>query len=249
MARVSSRRARRMPEPETSRTAARWKSASTPVALLLATALAVQVALLATLDWSWPFVVSALAATAAIFLHARRGWHGHAVDAALVACCLGGLGMLAGTLVDQALGGGHALSGGHAPGLEHAEHAGHSVEHGHGTADPASAHRHAETGWASGVAHLASWSTLGMLALCVPSCLLLCPGPAQARCHLAGTVGMLAGMAAAGILWAPALAAALDSTILGHHVAMLVGMSLGTALGFAGARRVGGRRAPMTALS
>lgn len=81
------------------------------------------------------------------------------------------------------------------------------------------------------------WGTAAMLTVCVGDCVRLRrrgsspPGVAGRWADLGGLAGMLTGMALGGLWLAPPLTATLGSELAAHHLAMVVGMTLGTAIG------------------
>ncbi|HEV7586880.1 MAG TPA: hypothetical protein VGO40_02025 [Longimicrobium sp.] len=142
--------------------------------------------------------VMAVAAVACGFAWERRGRVPHA-DFVVAACAFGGLGM---AMADA-------------------------------FASPAA---HAGAGMAHAHAEFVSWPipAAAMLAVCVPACLWTCAplcggGPLRrSLAHGAVALGMLGGMAAAGVVLAPALAPMVGA-VGGMHVAMVLGMAAGTA--------------------
>ena len=85
----------------------------------------------------------------------------------------------------------------------------------------------------AGAGGLASWMTAGMLAGCVPACLWLspdCRSTARWSHHAGCLVGMVAGMLFGGRWLAPVLGAMVTAPAI-HHIAMVLGMMLGAAVG------------------
>jgi hypothetical protein len=147
------------------------------------------------------FAGLALTAVAAVLCAIAWGWRGRVphLDFVVAATAFGGLGMAAAAMF--------GVDGGHGA---------HGMAHG------------------GGASHGYGGAVVGMLVVCVPACAWRCDplsGGGFARQALAlaiATAGMLAGMAAGGWAAGPWLAGPLGAAA-GMHVAMVVGMAVGTA--------------------
>lgn len=88
-----------------------------------------------------------------------------------------------------------------------------------------------------GFAGFWNWSTAGMLAVCIASCVCVRrrsggKGPAREwHRNLGGLAGMLAGMALGSMWLAGPLTPALGSMFAAQHLAMVAGMTFGTFIG------------------
>lgn len=169
--------------------------------------------------------VSPLAITVSLvlgcaFVAWRRRWRHTYLETILVTTNLGGLGMLLGMWVDATTNHGASMAGNH----------GASMAANHGMA----VHAHG----ADAGAMLLSWSTVLMLLFCFVGCHWLCdePCPTPNRrfrflTHLVICGPMLIGMWLGGAGLAAGLGHLIGSPTLGSHLAMVLGMAAGTALG------------------
>ncbi len=194
------------------------------------------------------------AALALLFQQAwRHRWHlNHRVDMLLIMLAVGGLGMLAGTWIDEQVAAratgnprpeppaaGPAAGGdmtihppaGHAAHISHAAHRLPSPHGGH----QHSGHQHGGLSYGSLRDAAFSWMTALMLLGAIPPAVAFTRCAALARAdrrrwfstHIAGNAGMVVGMLLLGALLAPSLARMFGSARAAGHVAMLIGMAAG----------------------
>lgn len=191
------------------------------VAVILALAIAAQGAALVVMDrlefrTALPFMAVTVAMAAAVGQTWRtREQLNHRTDMFLVMLAAGGLGMLLGTVLDQALGETAAGVAGHPP-VHH---------HGHHPASP----------WLA----VLTWMTGLMLLFSIPASLAWTRCAVLARSgwrrwvstHLIGNAAMVVAMVWFGHWFGLALGRSMGAPMTGHHLAMLIGMLLGMEAG------------------
>lgn len=217
-----------------STTVGRWT-----VAVALGATLAAQILLILPLS-GLSLGGAVLLGALAIALWVRRP--STTVEMLVVTAGIGGMGMLCGAYLDmQGSVGQQDAVAIEAPAAEpelppcHARVLEAEAAH-EGSEDEAAAEA-PEFSWAMAEAELGSMMTLLMLVTCVPSCLLLCRTQGctsrwrHAGLHLCATLTMLVGMFAGGWWLGPVLSGWGLDALAAAHLAMLIGMLVGVALG------------------